>query len=554
MPKKGEFTEENKKQLDAARERSRSPTAKRKRAASLALTTALKNEVGFAGRLTPLAEEYLRKVLMDKDKQGRPFLHAFIDNFLAEAKKDPGSRPGQMIASALFSSDLLTKLDAELNAQMEKDREFLSFRIRNTLYDKQQAVYDNTLDNTIECICTRRAGKSELLARLALNDLTKKGHRVLYINRNFNNAVSQMGGPFTKLLETLGIEHDGSVGGGLVKFPQWDSSVMFGGYNNKGDIDRYRGEHFSLILVDEIGHLRNPKSLVTEVLEPAMIDYGKEAKLIYTGTPPRTRKSYAKELWDNPNIKHYKWSFMDNPFIPDKENVIENVCKKHNCTVDAPFIQREYFGNMEAYDMDAMFIKHYSKIPALPDMTFTKAWVGVDWGFEDKAAVISAVADSNKNLYIVRSWSEAKQPISVIAAEVKRQYDELKKLRIAVEPMVICDTNEKGAIADLYTQYQILAYGAYKYDKDMALEQLAEWFHSSAIKIIDKENEAIIEDAENMIWARDEDTDEITHELDDDEYHGNTMFALLYVSRQYAFDVLGLIDSNKSAKAIMEEA
>ena len=53
-----------------------------------------------------------------------------------------------------------------------------------------------------------------------------------------------------------------------------------------------------------------------------------------------------------------------------------------------------------------------------------------------------------------------------------------------------------------------------------------------------------------MVWKRDEETDQIIHELDDDSYHGNAMFAVLYASRQFAYDVMGLIAENKPAKEI----
>jgi hypothetical protein len=90
---------------------------------------------------------------------------------------------------------------------------------------------------------------------------------------------------------------------------------------------------------------------------------------------------------------------------------------------------------------------------------------------------------------------------------------------------------------------------AYKYDKDYALDQLSDWFAASTA-VVSENAKSTIEDAENMIWKRDEDTDAILHELDDEAYHGNSMFAVLYASRQFAYDVMGLIAENKSAKEV----
>ena len=523
-----------------------------KKSVSSAITQAKGLTAGRNRRITPETQQYIRDEMFLPDASGVPFIHQFIHNFMVEAKTDPNSQAARILANTIFKEDMMATLDAELNRQMTKDTEFIAYRIRNTLYDKQQEVYDNRIDRTIQAICTRRAGKTELLARLMLRDAMTPQHHVLYINRTFDNAVKQAGKPLTDLLEKLDIKYSGSPGGGQVTFEN-GSDITFGGFYNKGEIDKFRGFKYSLVLVDEIGHLRNPKMLVQEVLEPAMMDYGKEAQLIYTGTPPRIKKSFAYELWHNPNIKHYHWSFMDNPYIPSKEDVIEKVCKDHGMSVDAPFIQREYFGNMEAFDEDAMIFRGYKKIDCLPQTTFDYGWIGVDWGYEDKAAVVSVLA-KGKQAYIIKSWSEAKKSISDICNVIKEHLNNLKEnYNIAHPVWVICDQNEKSAVYELYQTYKIQnAYCAYKYDKDLAIDQLAEWLRNDSMFVVNnKDNEAIIEDLDNMLWSRDEETDDILHEIADDEYHGNAAFALLYVSRQFDYDVMGMTPA-KSAKSILE--
>lgn len=526
----------------------------------------LKSDVireGTHKRLTPETQQMIREELTKQDKAGVPYIHRFIKSFLAEAKNDPNSQPARLLANAIFKDDLLATLDSEMNKQMAKDAEFTIYRIRNTLYDKQKEVFDDKLSKTIECICTRRAGKTELVARLLVAECIKPPYETpvgkplernaLYLNRTFDNAVGQMGKPVTDILDMLDMHYSGNPGSGKITLDN-GSTITFGGYNNKGDIDKFRGYHYSLVALDEISHLRNPSVLMKETLEPALKDYGHDGRMVMTGTPPRTKVNYAYQLWHNPNIKHYHWSFMDNPFIPEKEQIIADVCKEHGVDESAPFIQREYYGNMEAFDTDAMIFRGYKKVDKLPVQAWDKALIGVDWGYEDKAAVVSVVY-KGKQAYIVESWTEAKKSISEICQVIQKQLNNLKdNYRIANPAWVICDTNEKSAVYELYSTYKIPnAYCAYKYDKDMALEQLAEWLRTGAINVIDsKDNQAIIDDLENMLWKRDEETDEITHEVDDEEYHGNAAFALLYASRQFAYDALGLIETNKSAKHIIE--
>ena len=513
-------------------------------------------------RVAPEAQNWVREELFMPDESGVPYLHQFIHNFLDSAKKDPNGQAARILANTMFREDMMATLDAQLNAQMAKDAEFMLYRIRQTLYDKQRDVFDDNLSPTIECICTRRAGKTELVARLLVAEAVKAPYitpvgkplerNAIYLNRSFDNAVGQMGKPVTELLDKLGLKYSGSPGSGKITLDS-GASIWFGGYNNKGDIDKFRGYHYSLVAIDEISHLRNPSVLMKETLEPALKDYGHEGRTIMTGTPPRNKANYAYQMWHNPNIKHYHWSFMDNPYIPNKEEIIEGVCKEHGVTVEAPFVQREYYGNMEAFDVDAMIFRGYKKIDKLPQQTYDYAWIGVDWGYEDKAAVISMVA-KGKQAYITRSWAESKKSISEICDVIKSQLEELKKLSIARAPWVICDTNEKSAVYELYQTYKIQnAYCAYKYDKDMAMEQLSEWCRNDTIFVVDgNSNDAIINDMENGLWKRDEETDAITHEIADDEYHMNAAFALLYASRQFDYECFG-VTQPKSAKQILED-
>ena len=360
-----------------------------------------------------------------------------------------------------------------------------------------------------------------------------------------------MGKPVTTILDDLDIKYSGSPGSGTITLDN-GNTITFGGYNNKGDIDKFRGFHYGLICLDEISHLRNPNVLMKETLEPALMDYGTEGHIVMTGTPPRIKANYAYELWHNDNIKHYHWSFMDNPFIPGKEAVIETACKEHGVDQNAPFIQREYFGNMEAFDTEAMIFNGYKTYDKLPDRTWNRAYIGVDWGYEDKAAVVSMVVDDkNKEMYVTKCWSYSKKSISEICEEVKSQLLALQQLRIAQKPWIICDSNEKSAVYELYQTYHIEnAFCAYKYDLDVGIDQLSQWLRTGNIKVPVDPNSELTKDLDNSVFERDEETDQLTHEISD-EYHPNAAMALLYASRQFAFDVMGLTDDNKSAKNIL---
>ena len=539
-----ESEEEKTKRLPSKKGVKQSEEQKAKIAASETMTRKLR-------RVQPEIDQAIQDKLFSRDTSGKTFITSFISKCIDEAKKDPNSRMGVYMADKIFGSgDLITRLDAEVNKAMARDTAFQQYQIRNTLYDKQQEVYDNSTDKFMIVINSRRSGKTELMGRLLAKRVCRPDQHCVYINRSFDAAVRQIQKPLETALEAAGLHYRGTINGGKIEFDN-GSWILIVGNNNASDVNKLRGEKLALVLCDECGHMRHLRELINEIIAPATMDYA-DSQIVMVGTPPRTRNGFVQELWEKGNIKKYHWTFKDNPFIPNKDNVIQEACEMFGISPDSNFIKREYLGDMYAYDTEAIYVKHYDKAEPDKNKLYSHAYVGVDWGYEDKAAVVGMLADKNaKKLYIVKDWSEAKKGIVEISQRVQEMVEYLKNnYRLDREPQVICDTNEKSAAQDLYTTYHIPnVMLAYKYDLNYALDQLADWFIASTV-VISPNAKATIEDADNMIWKRNEDTDQIIHELDDDSYHGNAMFAVLYASRQFAYDVMGLIAENKPAKEI----
>lgn len=539
-----ESSEEKTKRLPSKKGAKQTEEQKAKIAASETMTKKLR-------RVQPEIDQAIQDKLFSRDTSGKTFITSFISKCIDEAKKDPNSRMGIYMADKIFGSgDLITRLDAEVNKAMARDTAFQQYQIRNTLYDKQQEVYDNSTDKFMIVINSRRSGKTELMGRLLAKRVCRPDQHCVYINRSFDAAVRQIQKPLETALEAAGLHYRGTINGGKIEFDN-GSWILIVGNNNASDVNKLRGEKLALVLCDECGHMRHLRELINEIIAPATMDYA-DSQIVMVGTPPRTRNGFVQELWEKGNIRKYHWTFKDNPFIPNKDNVIQEACEMFGISPGSNFIKREYLGDMYAYDTEAIYVKHYEKAEPDKDKLYSHAYVGVDWGYEDKAAVVGMLADKNaKKLYVVKDWSEAKKGIVEISQRVQEMVEYLKNnYRLDREPQVICDTNEKSAAQDLYTTYHISnVMLAYKYDLNYALDQLADWFTASTV-VISSNAKATIEDADNMIWKRNEDTDQIIHELDDDSYHGNAMFAVLYASRQFAYDVMGLIAENKPAKEI----
>lgn len=503
--------------------------------------------------ITPEIQSEIANQLTNPDENGHVWYRDFIENFLTTAKNDPNSRAAGIMANVMFKESLLETLDKKAEENQTRNIDFQLYRIRQTLYDRQKEVFENDQDKFIMNMSGRRSGKSELNQRLIIKAALKNKDAVcLYLNRNFDNAISQGYDTMVKILDELQIPYTGSRGNGIITFSN-GTEVYYRGASNTVDIDKFRGiSRLAIAVIDEAGHLKGLRYLVNEVIQPATIDI--KGTIILTGTPPRS-KNYCWQLWHNnqASIKRYNWNFMSNPFIPDRDNVIKTVAELNGVPEDSAFIRREYLGDMDALDDDARVISLYTE-ESLPAniQTFDRAYIGVDYGYEDNAAIIAMVT-KGKKAWCVQEFVGNKLSVTELCSKIREIYDNLRSrfdLRFAIQ--VITDNNEKAITKELRVVYKIPGVRcAYKYDKTFAIEQLKDFLGSKTILIQPKS--FLNEEFENTLWKRDEETDKIIYEIDDDNYHPNLMFALLYISRQFAYEVMSYTARNKSAEPIQIE-
>lgn len=488
--------------------------------------------------------DYLREALVNPKTGHRAVYERFIDSFLSEAIKNPNSQAAKMLGSGLFNENTLNKLDSESNKIIARDIEFHKYRIRQTLYDKQQEVYDDETSREVIIMCSRRSGKTILNSRLLIKKCLTPNTPCAYIHLTFSNGVRQI---FDELLEVAGkcelAISRSSKSDGFIEFANGSSIQIFGNSNNS-EADKLRGFHYKLVIIEEVQSQRNLKYLTNDVVGPLLKDFA-DSQLIFSGTPPRNKNHYSRTIWANPKIKHYTWTLLDNPFIPNRENLIQDECEKRGLTIDDPFIQREFLGNMEALDIDSQVYRGYKtytnfETGFVPD----RIYIGVDYGGVDYNAVVPVLVDSVKKVAytycckrfnkasateIVNNIIQAKDEVVKKALELNRAFD-LSRVQI------ITDTNEKSLSYELIKTYGLKnVYNAYKCDKQLAIDQLAEWLRNGHI-YIDK-NGPLEYECENTMFKRDE-NDNILNEIDDDLFHPDALDALLYASRQFAFDVM----------------
>ena len=291
----------------------------------------------------------------------------------------------------------------------------------------------------------------------------------------------------------------------------------------------------------EAWNQRNMEYAINEVIGPLMLDIP-NSTILCLGTPPRIPKTYGERVWKTEKgWKKFHWTAEENPYIPNYEEFIEELCKNKGITRDAPFIQREYYGVIGAYDTEASVFKDYKTYNADEPLDFVpeKVYIGIDIGFEDNNSII-ALAASNEKARVIFERKFNRASISEIIKQVQEVYSDSKKFLIEnnknaniSDVNIYCDMNNKELVYELYSVQKLPAYCAYKYNKEMAISQLSEFCRTG--KIVVPQDGFLADEFDRTLYKRDEE-DNILSVIDDELFHPDAVFALLYAVRQYWFD------------------
>ena len=194
----------------------------------------------------------IRQALVSPDEKTKhSIVNDFVPAFLKEAVKNPTGVAGQYLAKQLFQDDIISSLDAQTEKLLSKDIDFLEYRIMKQLFREQRDVFLDTMVRRKCIMCSRRAGKTELNARLLVRTCAIPNSPCLYVNLTFANAINQT---FDKILDCAkAVElpvQSSSKADGFIIFAN-GSSITFKGNTNKAEADKIRGYKYRLAIIDE---------------------------------------------------------------------------------------------------------------------------------------------------------------------------------------------------------------------------------------------------------------------------------------------------------------
>jgi phage terminase large subunit len=469
-----------------------------------------------------------------------PYYKRFLEKYVKMGLERPTSLAGERVANILLKENAIDALDEMTDKALAKDIDFYQFRLQKRLFKQQKDVFNDFVSKKICVMCSRRAGKTEDNSDIINRTAAIPNSPILYINLTFDNAINQLFDLVVSEAERAELViTKSSKNTGFIQFAN-GSTVALKGNKDRSEADKLQGGKYRLVIIDEAQSQCNMTYLVETIIEPMLSDF-EDSQLILTGTPPRRKGTYFEKVWNNNEWTKYHWTMKENPFIKNVDNKIQEVCAEKGVTPDSAFIRREYLGEI-AYDTEAQVFKGYKvyKGPVPSDFIPDHIYEGVDFGFADYNGIVTMAANiEQKRAYVIFERKFNKATVSMIVDAVREGFEDGKRFIIERNPnadlsncQIFTDTNEKSITYELSQTYGLPAYCAYKYDRALAFETLAEWCRTG--RILNIEGGEVVNEFEQTLYKRD-DLDNITSELDDG-FHPDITMALLYASRQFFFD------------------
>ena len=492
----------------------------------------------------------LREALNNDDEK-ETFYSEFLKKYLDAALKNTSGPEASFMAKTILSETILDDLDTNADKGARNDTDFMQFKLIKTVFDKQRDVLLDTHVRRKYIIAGRRAGKTDNIGRLLYYVAAKPDMHAYYINLTFGNAMDQMWELLLKVAKMCDIDIAKTSQKSGDIFLANGSQIHLRGNATVAEQEKFRGFKAGLVIIDEAQSQRGLKPLIEEIIEPMLMDY-EGSMLVLQGTPPRVPDTYFEKLYreyrDNPrpDTKSYNWNMLSNPFIPNVEKELDLVCERKGVTRDDPIIQREYLGVVGAYDVEARMFSHVATYEGtIPESFFDQpieVVIGVDYGFNDYNSVIGMVfrKDTGK-AYVFYEDKFNKATVTEIITSVRKAVDQgkgmlMKNPKNRLDDLgIYCDTNEKSITYEMTQTYDLPAYNAWKYNKNMALSQLKVDMQKAQILV---PKDGVIEDeTKRILYKRDKETDAILDEIDDNVFHPDALMALLYASRQYYYEL-----------------
>lgn len=391
-----------------------------------------------------------------------------------------------------------------------------AFDLRSTLTEAQSEWWGLSPEGRVRALlCSRRAGKSVLLARWLVDGARSAGpdEWCVYIALTRASAKKIAWKEVKRAAALTGVPHKVNESELTITFER-GGAIMLGGAATVADLERYRGIKIRRAALDEVQSWRDALlcSMIDDVIEPACMDLHGEIAL--AGTPGLIAKGKWYELTrdgaeNETGIPVRRWTAASNPYIRDVAGFLANVLKRNGWCEATPQFVREYLGRwvVDLGQLVFPIVRGRNTCSALPTHNAAglrltpDGWryvISIDVGVRDPTAVV--VLAAHRDLAHVRYVLSSEKRSEWLSRDLAARLRDLRKLY--PNAPIIADTGGMGAYAaqELTRQWGLAIERADKGQRLGSIHFVRDGLISGTVQILETENQALLDEWDKISW------------------------------------------------------
>ena len=374
--------------------------------------------------------------------------------------------------------------------QSERLSELLFKDIRKTLLDNsfdEQKKFIQSEAKFKLARCTRRAGKSHGTALLLMISCFKRANV-----DSFYFAITRRQAKLILWEKLKQISKRFSLGfkfneSDLVAVAPNKSRINFYGADQENLQDRILGIPFQQSVIDEAARFTNLERFIEEILEPGTIDFGGSIAMIGTPNPQMSGYFYEQDVHKN-EYEKFNWSLVNNVFLPNAKQYLEDIKKRKNWTDDTPIFRREYLGQWVS-DPDHMIYKlnSHNIVHDIKEIIDTYI-IGFDIGWQDPCAFcVVGYNDYSGKLYVIHTEKHQHLTVSAMGQKLNELQSRFNAIKIVADSGAL----GKTIVEELKRRFSLNIIAAEKTDKYSAFEAVNSDLLTGDILILDTNTQLI---------------------------------------------------------------
>lgn len=463
-------------------------------------------------------------------------LAGIMSKVFSTAEKNIDKSSTMALQTMKLYNEIMKETSDYVESKREFDTDMARYLLQEKLFPWQKNVY-NENNKKLTMLCGRRSGKSYCVCDLALKHCLEKDvkQREAYIigltiektaNIYWQNLKDRIKEAH---ISTKKIDNSSYT----ITLSNGNKIILYGN-NSKADREKLRGKDFSFVAIDEMQSQQGLYYLMTDIIGP--IIKGRDGTIVLLGTAPLTAGTYWEQAINDDKYSHFHATMEDNPTIPNYEHALEDVLEQNHWSRDNITFRREYLGEV-AYDNEVLIYPYRNYYTdEIEEFKPTKAYIGVDWGWNDYSSFAPIIVDDNGNGFLVDEWRQNAVASSALVEQARIINEKIhKEFGIPYEDIkFVADSSHQQISADIYNQ-GINIINAYKPGERAQIAYVREALETKSLLV--KKGDFFDTECNMFSWQFDNEKNCVIYKIDESTFHGDIVDSVKYAWTNYLFDL-----------------